>query len=117
MNYKQSMALLLLAVSLGCHAGVKKRLKKFFPCIFASQAVSESDNSSDKSEFVSSGESELVSSDESELVCHSERGPLSERDWNPELFRRTGILPEDIAKNPTHPDKAAYERRILEAME
>jgi len=116
MNYKQSMALLLLTISLGCCAGVKKRLKKFFPCIFASQAVSESDNSSDNSSL-DNDSFDNDFSDSREFVCLSEKGALNYPGWNSELFRKTGILPEDIAKNPAHPDKAAYERRILEAME
>jgi hypothetical protein len=116
MNYKQGIILLLLAVSLGCHAGVKKRLKKFFSCFFASQAVAESNNSSDNSSL-DNDSFDNDFSDSREFVCLSEKGALNYSGWNPELFRKTGILPEDIAKNPTHPDKAAYKRRILEAME
>jgi len=37
--------------------------------------------------------------------------------WTSKLFRETGILPEDMRKNHAHPEIAAYERRLQEAME
>lgn len=113
MNRKQIVVALLLIVSLGCHAGIKKRLKKLFPCVFA-PADSESEYFSDSSRLAGYP---APYSNNRNLVYPYERGARNYSGWSSQLFLETGILPEDMAKNPAHPEQAAYERRIEDAME